>query len=88
MSAIFADPTTGEIDHRFASDAAHECADAAVAFFDAEWERVKATFDITEKEALGLTLKNVNAAVNAMIRSHHDILAEEFGPRQTKLGGM
>lgn len=83
MSTVFADPTTGEL---VESEAAHECADAAVRFFDAEWVRVKAMFDITEKEALGLAMKNVNAAVNAIIKSHHDFLAEEFKPKQLRLG--
>ena len=85
MSTIYADAETGQV---VDSEAAHRCADAAVAFFDEEWRRVKATFDITEKEALGLAQKNVNAAVAAIVKSHHDFLAEDFKPKQTRMIGL
>lgn len=83
--AVGADPDTGEIRDARIEEAAET---AAIAYFDAEWDRLQRSFNLSGKEALDLAQKTVNATLGAVVRAHHDILAEDFKPegRQTRLG--
>lgn len=85
--AIGADPDTGEIRDASAEEAAEA---AAIAYFNLEWDRLQRSFNLGGKEALDLAQKTVNATLGAVVKQHHDLLAEDFKPegRQTRIEGM
>lgn len=80
MSAVFADPETGEL-----MDVKGRATDAAQQLVEAVWKETADAYNLAPLTALAVAQKIANAVLAGAVKEHADILAEPFRPQQSRL---